>query len=100
MARLRRRNRGESISAAANGDSRVQPLAVNPRPPKPRLKKLRMAIVLLGLSFLAVVSWVFGIMMAVAQDLPALESRAQYDRAQNSVVLDMHGEKLATLTNT
>ncbi|MGI9020071.1 MAG: transglycosylase domain-containing protein [Solirubrobacterales bacterium] len=70
-----------------------------PAAPKPRLKKLRMAIVLLGLSFLALVSWVFGIMMAVAQDLPALESRAQYDAAQNSVVYDVEGKKLATLTN-
>jgi penicillin-binding protein 1A len=69
------------------------------KPAKPRMKKLRMAIVVLGLSFLAVVSWVFGIMMAVAQDLPALESRAQYDAAQNSVVYDVNGEKLATLTN-
>jgi penicillin-binding protein 1A len=66
---------------------------------KPRMKKLRMAIVLLGLSFLALVSWVFGIMMAVAQDLPSLESRAQYDAAQNSTVLDVNGEKIATLTN-
>ncbi len=69
------------------------------KPAKPRMKKLRMAIVILGLSFLALVSWVFGIMMAVAQDLPSLESRAQYDAAQNSVVYDVHGEKLATLTN-
>ena len=30
---------------------------------------------------LALVSWVFGIMMAVAQDLPALENRAQYESA-------------------
>ena len=37
--------------------------------------------------------------MAVAQDLPDLENRAQYDAAQNSVVLDINGERLATLTN-
>jgi penicillin-binding protein 1A len=79
-----------------------------PRPPgppqdsqrtKPRMKKLRFALVLLGLSLLAFVSWVFGIMMAVAQDLPALEAREQYARAENSVVYDVNGEKLATLTN-
>ena len=102
MALLRRRNRGESTSAAANGEPRVAPLATNGKPPKgpkPRMKKLRMAIVLVGLAFLAVVSWVFGIMMAVAQDLPALESRSQYEAAQNSVVLDKDGEKLATITN-
>jgi len=69
------------------------------QPAKPRLKKLRMAIVIIGLAFLALVSWVFGIMMAVAQDLPELESRAQYDAAQNSVVYDVNNKKLATLTN-
>jgi len=66
---------------------------------RPRMKKLRMAFVILGLSVLAVVAWVFGIMMAVAQDLPSLERRAQYDAAQNSVVEDINGVPLATLTN-
>src|SRR5688500_22998 len=66
---------------------------------KPRLKKLRMAIVAIGLTILAGVAWIFGIMMAVAQDVPALESRAQYDAAQNSVVIDSEGERVATLTN-
>lgn len=66
---------------------------------KPKLKKLRAALVIVGLGLLALVSWVFGIMMAVAQDLPALENRAQFDRAENSVILDRNGERLATLTN-
>ncbi len=63
------------------------------------MRKLRMALVILGLSMLALVSWVFGIMMAVAQDLPSLESREQYERAENSIVYDVNGVKLATLTN-
>ena len=66
---------------------------------KPRMRKLRVALVVLGLSGLAFVSLIFGIMMAVAQDLPALESREQYKRAQNSIVYDVNGVKLATLTN-
>ena len=66
---------------------------------KPRMRKLRFALVLLGLCSLAFVSWIFGIMMAVAQDLPSLENREQYQRAQNSVVYDFRGQKLATLTN-
>jgi penicillin-binding protein 1A len=74
-----------------------RPLAEKPR--RPRLRKLRFALVFLGLSLLAVVSWIFGIMMAVAQDLPDLENRAQYLRAENSIVYDATGEKLATLTN-
>ena len=66
---------------------------------KPRLKRLRALLVILGLSILALVSWIFGIMMAVAGDLPKLENRAQYERAQNSVVYDREGNRLATLTN-
>jgi penicillin-binding protein 1A len=69
------------------------------KPRRPRLRKLRFALVFLGLSVLAFVSWIFGIMMAVAQDLPALENRAQYERAENSIVYDATGQKLATLTN-
>ena len=69
------------------------------KPRRPRLRKLRFALVFMGLSLLAFVSWIFGIMMAVAQDLPELENRAQYERAENSVVYDATGEKLATLTN-
>jgi penicillin-binding protein 1A len=69
------------------------------QPRKPRLRKLRFALVFLGLSLLAFVSWIFGIMMAVAQDLPELENRAQYERAENSIVYDATGQKLATLTN-
>jgi penicillin-binding protein 1A len=63
------------------------------------MRKLRMAVVLLGLAALAFVSWIFGILMAVAQDLPSLENRAQYEHAHNSVVYDAYGHKLATLTN-
>ena len=69
------------------------------RGPKPKLKKLRIALVTLGLMLLALVSWVFGVMMAVAQDLPDLEARAQYDRATNSIVYANDGTtQLATLT--
>ncbi len=64
-----------------------------------RLRKLRMALVLFGLSVLALISWIFGIMMAVAQDLPNLENRAQYEAARNSVVEDIRGTPIATLTN-
>jgi penicillin-binding protein 1A len=74
-----------------------------PRPPRPdgrpRLKKLRIALVVLGLGLLAMVSWFFGIMMSVAQDLPALENREQFKNARNSIVTDRDGDRLATLTS-
>jgi penicillin-binding protein 1A len=57
-----------------------------PPPPKPKLKKLRLALVVFGLSVLAVISTVFGMLMAVASDLPSLDSEAQYRAAENSVL--------------
>ena len=41
------------------------PAEPGPRRTKPRLKKLRFLVVLMGLALLAIVSWVFGIMLAV-----------------------------------
>ncbi len=54
---------------------------------KPKLKKLRLTLILTVLTALAVVSTVFGMMMAVASDLPQLENRAEYRRAENSTLL-------------
>ena len=49
---------------------------------------------------LAVVSTVFGMMMAVASDLPALENRKEYQDARNSVLYDYTGKQsLGVLTN-
>jgi penicillin-binding protein 1A len=43
-------------------------------------------VTLVGLSVLALVSTVFGMMMAVAQDLPELESQNEFREARNSVL--------------
>src|SRR5256885_5335340 len=77
------------------------PGSPDPPPPRrrPKLKKLRFALVFLGLAMLAFVSWIFGIMMAVASDLPQLENRAQFEHAQNSVLYDVNHRRIATLTN-
>jgi penicillin-binding protein 1A len=53
---------------------------------KPKLKKLRFALVFGGLGVLALISTIFGMLMAVASDLPSLENRAQYKAAKNSVL--------------
>jgi penicillin-binding protein 1A len=55
--------------------------------------------VLLGLSVLAMVSTVFGMMMAVSQDLPAIYNFAQYKASKNSEVFDANGEPIGTLTS-
>lgn len=85
--RLRRLRRGEGWRYRADEGTA-----------RPRIRKLRMLLVLVGLGLLALVSWVFGVMMAVAQDLPDLEARAQYDAAENSVVYASDGTPLTTLT--
>jgi len=66
---------------------------------KPRLKKLRILFVLLGLGVLAIVSIVFGMVVAVSKDLPAIYDFAQYKAAQNSEVFDSAGEPIGTLTS-
>jgi len=66
---------------------------------KPRLKKLRVLFVLFGLSILAVVSLVFGMMTAVSRDLPAIYDFAQFKASKNSEVYDSTGEPIGTLTS-
>jgi penicillin-binding protein 1A len=75
------------------------PVLSDPPLGRPRLKRLRLALILFGLSILALVSTAFGMMMAVASDLPALENRTEFKRAQNSVMTDVHHTYLATLAD-
>src|SRR3954451_15631394 len=89
-----------SAAVAEDGESRVIPLrpeyADGGGPPRVslRIRKLRVFALLAGLGLLAVVSTVFGMMMAVASDLPALEEPS----ARNSVLVDRRGEPLGRLT--
>src|SRR5215207_2440729 len=65
-----------------------------PAPARVRIRKLRVFGVLLGLSILAVISTIFGMMMAVTSDLPSLEEPA----GRNSELVDRNGESLGMLT--
>ena len=69
-------NGGDGRRAAA-----ARQRASEPKPPRRRvrIRKLRLLLLLVGLGILAAVSTVFGMMMAVASDLPKLELE---DRAQ------------------
>ena len=62
----------------ANGHDNVTPLFPEPPRKRPKVRKLRLLVVLIPLLLLALVSTVFGMMMAVASDLPALENRKEY----------------------
>jgi penicillin-binding protein 1A len=67
-----------------------------PEPPRRRVKvkKWRVALVVFGLGIIAVLSTLFGMMMAVASGLPQLEEPA----FQNSRLVDMNGKPLGLLT--
>ncbi len=72
------------------------------RPQRPRVKWLRLILLLVPLGLLAVVSTVFGMMMAVASDLPDLENRPEYrdkDGAANSVMVDIRNKELGLLAS-
>jgi penicillin-binding protein 1A len=70
-----------------------------PDQPRPKVKKLRLAFILLGLALLAFISTLFGMMMAVASDLPSLENKAEFRSAKNSELLASDGHaRIAKLT--
>src|SRR5690349_12574224 len=64
------------------------------REKKIRIRKLRVLILLFGLGVLAVVSTLFGMLMAVASDLPTLESRVYL----NSKIYSHDNKEIGTLT--
>jgi penicillin-binding protein 1A len=59
-----------------------------------RIRKLRVIALLFGLGCLAAVSTVFGMMMAVASDLPKMEDPLR----GNSVIFDANGDEIGLLT--
>ncbi|HVP02540.1 MAG TPA: transglycosylase domain-containing protein [Solirubrobacteraceae bacterium] len=65
---------------------------------KPKVKKRRLLLLLIPLAFLAAVSTLFGMMMAVASDLPELESAKEFQTARNSLLFDTNGKPLGVLT--
>ena len=66
---------------------------------KPRIKLLRVLFVLFGLGILAVASVLFGMVMAVSQDLPAIEKYTQFTEGENSVLTDSQGEVISTISS-
>jgi len=77
-----------------DGDGGDEP----PRRPKPKLKWLRLICILLGLGVLALVSFVFGMFIAVSRDLPQLENRTEFQHAKNSILVDFHGKPIGVLS--
>jgi penicillin-binding protein 1A len=74
--------------------------ADGPQPPLPRrrLKRLRFIAILTAVLLLGLVSFVFGMFISVASDLPSLTRFAQYKDARNSVLLDDRGRQLGIVS--
>jgi penicillin-binding protein 1A len=68
------------------------------QPPKPRLKRLRFVAILLAVLVLGFVSFVFGIFISVASDLPSLTKFSQLKDARSSVLLDDVGNPLGVVS--
>ena len=66
--------------------------------PKPRLKRFRLAAILLAVALLGLVSFVFGLFVSVASDLPSLERFSQIRDAQSSQLLDDLGHPIGVLS--
>src|SRR6476469_10566004 len=65
---------------------------------KPKLRKLRVMSILIGFGALAIVSTVFGMMMAVASDIPQIENEQQYKhKLANSFLYDDHWRPIGLL---
>jgi penicillin-binding protein 1A len=73
------------------------PLDESGRPIKPRLRKLRILSILIFLGLLALVSTLFGMLTAVASDLPQIENRRQFGAEHNSYLYDDVGRPIGLL---
>src|SRR3954452_19883524 len=67
---------------------------------KPKVKKLRLLLVVFGVALLALISTVFGMMISVAGQLDSFNNSSQLKVAKNSVLLTGSGKRiqLAKLT--
>ena len=53
-------------------------------------------LILVGLGTLALISTVFGMLIAVASDLPQLENTQQYAQGRTSYLYDDHGRPIGS----
>jgi penicillin-binding protein 1A len=80
-------------------DSRVPvELAALPAGGRPRLKRLRFVLILFAVLLLGLISFVFGMFVAVASDLPSLTRFSQFKNAQSSELLDDLGHPIGVIS--
>src|SRR3954462_10470845 len=76
-----------------------EPIPFEPPRGRPRIKKLRVLVVAVPLILLALVSTVFGMMMAVAADVNSLDTSEVFRVAHSSRIYDVKGQPLGILSN-
>jgi penicillin-binding protein 1A len=86
------------MSATVRPDIPPAPPPEERRPAKPRLKRLRFAAILSAVLLLGLVSFVFGIFISIASDLPSLTNFSQIKDAQSSELLDDLGKPIGVLS--
>jgi penicillin-binding protein 1A len=65
---------------------------------RPRLKRLRFLLILFAVLLLGLISFVFGMFMAVASDLPSLARFSEFKDARSSELLDDQGRPLGIIS--
>jgi penicillin-binding protein 1A len=77
---------------------RERPLDESGRPIKPRLRKLRIFSIVAFLGILAFIAMLFGMLTAVASDLPQIENQRQFGKENNSILYDDTGQPIGQLS--
>jgi penicillin-binding protein 1A len=73
-------------------------LAAPPARGRPRLKRLRFLAILFAVLLLGLVSFVFGMFVSIASDLPSLTRFSQYKNERSSYLYDDLGHPIGVLT--
>src|SRR4051794_27017755 len=79
-------------------DLTAEPIPFEPPRPRARVKKLRVFLVAIPLGLLALISTVFGMMMAVATDVNGLDTTQIFRVAHSSRLTDVNGQPLGILS--
>ena len=90
---------GRGTGGNGGGGEGGPPGGIEPeRQAKPRLRKLRLLAILTSLAVLGLISFVFGVLMSVASDIPLIENSAQFRHDQrNSYLYDDQGHLIGLL---
>lgn len=86
------------MSVEVRPDIPPAPRATPGPPHKPRLKRLRFVAILFAVLLLGLVSFVFGMFVAVASDLPSLTRFSQLKDAQSSTLYDDLGHPIGVVS--